>query len=322
MPVFRNLAIAALAFAAGIAHAADEPKALNFGIISTESQANLRPSWDPFLADMAKAVGVPVNAFFASDYSGVIEAQRFKKVDIAWYGNKSAISAVDRADGEVFCQVVNLEGQAGYWSYIVVHKDSGLKTVDDILGRAKDLTFSMGDPQSTSGTLVPGYYVFAQRGIDAKTAFKRLTNAKHEANALAVLNRQVDAATMASDVYDRMNSREPEKVAQLHVAWKSPLLPSDPMVWRKDLPEGMKAKLKDFFVGYGKTPEQKAVIEKLKWSAFRASDNSQLIPIRELELAKKRAEAQADDKLAADEKAKKIAEIDAQLGELRKAVAK
>lgn len=320
--MFRNLAIAALAFAAGIAHAADEPKALNFGIISTESQANLRPSWDPFLADMAKAVGVPVNAFFASDYSGVIEAQRFKKVDIAWYGNKSAISAVDRADGEVFCQVVNLEGQAGYWSYIVVHKDSGLKTVDDILGRAKDLTFSMGDPQSTSGTLVPGYYVFAQRGIDAKTAFKRLTNAKHEANALAVLNRQVDAATMASDVYDRMNSREPEKVAQLHVAWKSPLLPSDPMVWRKDLPEGMKAKLKDFFVGYGKTPEQKAVIEKLKWSAFRASDNSQLIPIRELELAKKRAEAQADDKLAADEKAKKIAEIDAQLGELRKAVAK
>lgn len=320
--MFRNLAIAALAFAAGLAHAADEPKALNFGIISTESQANLRPSWDPFLADMSKAVGVPVNAFFASDYSGVIEAQRFKKVDIAWYGNKSAISAVDRADGEVFCQVVNLEGQAGYWSYIVVHKDSGLKTVDDILGRAKDLTFSMGDPQSTSGTLVPGYYVFAQRGIEAKSAFKRLTNAKHEANALAVLNRQVDAATMASDVYDRMNSREPEKVAQLHIAWKSPLLPSDPMVWRKDLPEGMKAKLKDFFVGYGKTPEQKAVIEKLKWSAFRASDNSQLTPIRELELAKKRAEAQADDKLSADEKAKRIADIDAQLGELRKTMAK
>ncbi len=320
--MFRHLATIALALVASLATAADEPKELNFGIISTESQANLKPSWDPFLADMAKAVGMPVKAFFASDYSGVIEAMRFKKVDIAWFGNKSAITAVDRSDGEVFCQVVNLEGQAGYHSYIITHKDSGLKTIDDILGKAKELTFSMGDPQSTSGTLVPGYYVFAQRGIEAKSAFKRLTNAKHEANALAVLNKQVDAATLASDVYDRMNSREPEKVAQLTIAWKSPLLPSDPMVWRKDLPEAVKGRLKSFFVGYGRTAEEKAVIEKLKWSAFRSSDNSQLIPIRELEIAKKIAEAKADDKLSADEKAKRTAELEAQLGELRKSLVK
>ncbi len=316
--MFRHLATIALALAASLATAADEPKELNFGIIATESQSNLKPTWDPFLADMAKAVGMPVKAFFASDYSGVIEAQRFKKVDIAWYGNKSAIAAVDRAEGEIFCQVVNLEGQAGYYSYIVTHKDSGLKTLEDILGKAKDLNFGMGDPQSTSGTLVPGFYVFAQRGLDPKTAFKRTTNAKHEANALAVLNKQLDAATLASDVYDRMNSREPEKVAQLHVAWKSPMIASDPMVWRKDLPEAVKGKLREFFVTYGKTPEQKVTLEKMKWSAFRPSDNRQLTPFRELEIAKKLAEIKSDDKLSADEKATKTAELEAQLAELKK----
>lgn len=271
--MIRNLVLAALSLAAGLSAASEQPAELNFGIISTESTVNLRPSWDPFLADLQKAAGVPVKSFFASDYSGVIEAMRFKKVDIAWFGNKSAILAVDRADGEVFAKVVALDGTEGYYSYVVAHQDSPFKTIDDVLGKSKDVIFSMGDPNSTSGTLVPGYYIFAQRGIDPKTAFKRLTNAKHEANILAVLNKQADAATCASDVYDRMASREADKIAQIRIVWKSRLLPSDPMVYRKDLPESVKGKVAAFFTSYGSAPGQKEILANLKWSAFRASDN-------------------------------------------------
>jgi phosphonate transport system substrate-binding protein len=315
--VIRHLALfATLSIAAGLSAASEQPAVLNFGIISTESTVNLRPSWDPFLADLQKAVGIPVKSFFASDYSGVIEAMRFKKVDIAWFGNKSAILAVDRADGEVFAKVVGIDGTEGYFSYVLVHKDSPFQSIDDILGKAKDVVFSMGDPNSTSGTLVPGYFIFAKRGLDPKNTFKRLTNAKHEANLLAVLNKQVDAATCASDVYDRLASREADKVAQIRIAWKSMLLPSDPMVYRKDLPEGLKGKIATFFTSYGSAPGQKDVLANLKWSAFRASDNSQLIPIRELEFAKMKLEIDADAKLSADEKKAKIAEIDVRIAAL------
>lgn len=55
------------------AHAEEQEKALNFGIISTESQQNLKPQWEPFLKDMEKSLGVKVNAFFAPDYAGIIE---------------------------------------------------------------------------------------------------------------------------------------------------------------------------------------------------------------------------------------------------------
>ena len=320
--MIRHIAALTLAVSASLATAADEPTELNFGIIATESTVSLKPTWEPFLADMGKTIGVPVKAFFASEYSGVIEAMRFKKVDIAWYGNKSAITAVDRAEGEIFAKVVNLEGQEGYFSYVVVHQDSPFKTIDDVLAKGADLTFSLGDPQSTSGTLVPGYYIFAQRGLDPQKTFKRVTNAKHEANALAVIMKQVDAATMASDVYDRMSTSQAEKVAQLRIAWKSPLIPSDPIAWRKDLSEPMKAKVRSFFLTYGKTEAEKATLAKFKWSAFRASDNSQLIPIRELEISKKRMETEKDDKLSAEDKAKKLAELAAQLELLKQPTSK
>ena len=57
---------------------------INFGIISTESSQNLKADWQPLLDDMAKQTGFKVNAFFAPDYAGVIEAMRFNKVHVAW----------------------------------------------------------------------------------------------------------------------------------------------------------------------------------------------------------------------------------------------
>ncbi len=87
---------------AGMAHA-DQP-VINFGIISTESSQNLKSIWEPFLKDMSQQTGYQVKAFFAPDYAGIIQGMRFDKVDIAWYGNKAAMEAVDRAHGEIFAR--------------------------------------------------------------------------------------------------------------------------------------------------------------------------------------------------------------------------
>ena len=192
------------------AHAEEQEKALNFGIISTESQQNLKPQWTPFLQDMEKKLGVKVNAFFAPDYAGIIQGMRFNKVDIAWYGNLSAMEAVDRANGQVFAQTVAADGSPGYWSVLIVNKDSPINNLNDLLAKRKDLTFGNGDPNSTSGFLVPGYYVFAKNNISASD-FKRTVNAGHETNALAVANKQVDVATNNTENLENLRTREAQR---------------------------------------------------------------------------------------------------------------
>jgi phosphonate transport system substrate-binding protein len=301
------------------AHAQDL-KELNFGIISTESSQNLKSDWQPLLDDMAKKTGYKINAFFASDYAGIIEGMRFNKVHVAWYGNKSAMEAVDRANGEVFAQMVNADGTQGYYSHLIVHKDSPLKNLDDVLKNAKNLSFGNGDPNSTSGFLVPSYYVFAQNKIDVKTAFKVSRGANHESNALAVANKQVDVATNNSENLDKIKDKLPEKFNDIRVVWTSPLIPLDPLVMRKDLPEVTKQKIKDFLFGYGKSSQQeKDVLMKIsKLSAFKPSTNAQLIPIRQLELFKERNKFEADANLPGAEKQAKVAEIDRKLAELAK----
>ncbi len=64
---------------------------INFGFISTEASANLRQDWQPLIDDMSRQTGLKVTAFFASDYAGVIEGMRFNKVQLGWFGNKSAM---------------------------------------------------------------------------------------------------------------------------------------------------------------------------------------------------------------------------------------
>lgn len=291
---------------------------LNFGIISTESSQQLKQQWQPVLDALTQQTGLKVNAFFAPDYAGVIEGMRFNKVQFAWFGNKSAMEAVDRANGEVFAKVVNIDGTEGYYSHLIVHRDSALKSVDDVLKNAKNLNFGNGDPNSTSGFLVPGYYVFAKNNVDTKSAFKVARSANHETNAMAVANKQVDVATNNSETLAKLEKTMPEKVKELRVVWTSPLIASDPLVWRKDLPDATKTKLKAFFTGYGKTsPAEREIMAKLNWSTFKESNNSQLLPIRQLDMFSKRTKVEADTTLAEDDKKRQLAELDKKLAELK-----
>lgn len=311
------LAVFALAVVA-VAPARAQPE-INFGIISTDRSAAIKSLWDPFIEDMQKQTGLKVNAFFATDYTGIIEAQRFNKIQVAWYGNKSAIEAVDRANGEVFAQFIDLHGTPGYYSYIITHRDSPLNSLDDMLRNGKSLTFGSGDPQSTSGTLVPGFYVFAQRGLDPKNVFKVTRPASHGVNLLAVLNKQVDVATNNSEELDKLQLKDPEKRKEVKILWTSPLIPRDPLVWRKDLPDDVKRKVKAFILGYGKDEREKAVLKGMQQIAgFRESTDAQLIPIRQLELAKDKRAAETDTTLSDADRAAKIKAIDARLEALAK----
>jgi len=320
--VFAMLIILVL-FSAAAVSAAEDLKELTLGVIPTESSASAMKGFEPFRADMEKALGIPVKLFIAPDYAGVIEAMRFNKVQIAWFGNKSAIEAVNRADGEVFVQTVDVTGNPGYWSLIVVHKDSPYQNIDEIVRDGKTLTFGNGDPNSTSGYLIPTYYIWGQRGIDPTKHFKLVRNANHETNLMAVANKQVDFATNNTENWDKFSKAHPDQIKNVRAIWKSPLIPSDPMVWRKDLPREWKSKIKGFFLAYGRIGANKeqelAVLKGMSsgWAPFQDSSNHQLLPIMEINYAKDKMKLQGSDSIAATEKTKKMAEIDQQLTEIR-----
>jgi len=308
--------LAATALSASVVFAEDV-KEVNFGIISTESTSNLKHTWTPFIEAMEQGTGLKINAFFAPDYAGVIEAMRFDKVQVAWFGNKSAVEAVDRADGEVFAQTVDSEGNPGYWSLLLTHKDSPLNSVEDVLKCDGTLNFGIGDPNSTSGFLVPTTYVFAKNNVDPAKCFKTVRNANHQSNALSAANKQVDVATNNTENMRRLEKTNPEAFANLKIIWQSPLIASDPLVWRKDLDADIKTKLYTFIMTYGRigTHEDvktaRDVLNTLQWAPFRPSSDAQLYPIRILSLNKDILKVRGDTKLSDDEKNAKIAELQA-----------
>jgi phosphonate transport system substrate-binding protein len=303
----------------GLIHSAVNAQEVNFGFISTEASQNLKADWQPLIDDMEKQTGLKIKAFFASDYAGIIEGMRFNKVQVAWMGNKSAMEAVDRANGEVFAQMVNADGTQGYYSHLIVHKDSPIKNLDDVLKNGKSLSFGNGDPNSTSGFLVPSFYVFAQNKIDPKSFFKVMRSANHETNALAVANKQVDIATNNSENLEKIQEHQPDKFKDIRIVWTSPLIALDPLVMSKALPDATKTKIKNFFYNYAKTDtrEKEIVMKISKLSGFKASSNEQLKPIRQLDLFSKRNKLEGDTSLSDSEKKVKVSEIDQQLASLK-----
>jgi phosphonate transport system substrate-binding protein len=316
----------AMGFAATVARAATPE--LNFGVISTEASVNQKKNWEPFIAAMEKATGLTVHAFYASDYAGVIEAMRFNKVQIAWFGNKSGMEASNRSNAEVFAQVVSKDGSTGYYSHIIVNADSPYHKLEDILKCDKTLDFGIGDPNSTSGFLVPTSYIFAAKNIDPKSCFKTVRNASHQANAMAVAHNQVAAATNNSEDLQRTAKTAPDAFKKIRIIWTSPIIPLDPLMWRKDLPPAVKAKIYTFLMSYGRigTPDEiktaKAILANLIWSPFHPSSDNQLLPIRILEANKTIMKINGDAKLSAEEKAAKIAPLQADIKKYQAAAEK
>jgi phosphonate transport system substrate-binding protein len=320
MIVTAAIPVAALLLGASLASA--QTAEINFGVISTEASVNQKKNWEPFVEAMSKATGLKVNAFYATDYAGVIEAMRFNKVQVAWYGNKSGMEAVDRSNGEVFAQVVSKDGSEGYYSHIIVNSDSPYQTLDDVLKCDKTLDFGIGDPNSTSGFLVPVSYIFAARNIDPKTCFKTVRNGSHEANSMAVANKLVGAATNNSEDLARLEVKNPEARKKIRIVWTSPIIPLDPIVWRKDLDPAVKEKIYKFLLSYGRAgtedeiKQAREILANMLWSPLKPSSNDQLLPIRKLEANKALLKLQADEKIPAEEKAKQAEALKAQIAKL------
>jgi phosphonate transport system substrate-binding protein len=155
--------------------------------------------------------------------------------------------------------------------------------------------------------------------LDPRTHFRVTRSSNHEGNFLAVLNKQVDVATSNSEMTDKVKEKTPERMEQIRILWTSPLIPRDPLVWRKDLPADVKQKVRDFVLAYGKDDREKEILKNMyRLAGFKASSDSQLIPIRQLELAKDRKKFEDDANMSDADKRARLAEIDAKLDALAK----
>ncbi|RAK63272.1 phosphate/phosphite/phosphonate ABC transporter substrate-binding protein [Phenylobacterium kunshanense] len=315
------LALAVAALLAGCGQPKEpERKEVVFSILSAESQASAEDDWAPFLADMSKALGRPVKAYYGSNYTALVEAMRFKQSDLGWFTNQSGLETVRRSNAEVFARSVNPTGIDGYEAVIIVKKGSGV-TLDRILACDRTLSFGMGDPKSTSGTLAPMTYLFAPRKIDPATCFKTVRSANHETNLFAISGGLLDAATNNTASMDRLRLLDTDvarrTLANVEIVWRSPRIPEDPLVWRKDLDPKLKKQIADFMFSYGvgNTPEaarQRAVLEQIQTKPFVAANDSHLIPVREMEATGQLIEARNRGDAAA------IAKADAALAQVQK----
>ena len=213
---------------------------LTIGLIPAEDSQAMVESSRQVLDSLQQQMGVPVKAFVATDYNGVIEALRAKKLDVAYLGPFSYVLANSIADVEAFAVAVTKKtGQSAYRSVIIARKDSGLATPADLKGRS----FAFVDPTSASGHLFPKAGLL-QAGYDPERTFGRVIfSGSHDASILAVAHKKVDAAAVADRILASAIAKGTVKQEDLHIVWSSSPIPESPMVWRKDLDPALKDKV-------------------------------------------------------------------------------
>ena len=221
-------------------HASAQQRALTIGLIPAEDSQAMIESSRQVLDALQQQLGMPVKPFVATDYNGVIEALRAKKLDVAYLGPFSYVLASSVAEVEAFSVAVTKKtGQSAYRSVILARKDSGLRSVAELKGR----NFAFVDPSSASGHLFPKAGL-QQTGLDPETYFGRVVfSGSHDASILAVANKKVDAAAVADRIFNSAVAKGTVKQDDFVVLWSSRPIPESPMVWRKDLDPALKEKL-------------------------------------------------------------------------------
>src|SRR5262249_10045801 len=286
------LALTPLAWTS-LAHAVDPswPRELTFALLSTEAAPEVVRRWGPILTQLEKDLGIKVKHVTASDYRGTIEALKFKKAEIGHLGPKAYVEATNDnyANIEPVVQVRQANGALGYRSCLIVHVDSDLFSPEDIGGK----TFAFSDPNYTSGYLVPITMFLNEMGINPKQHFSKLTfSGSHEASILAVMNKKVEvASTNLPDVQQLTREGKVPRGA-LRIIWVSKLIPNDPIVVRKDLPDSLRQAIQDSLVAMQeKHPEVFAAVGSIV-GGFQKVDDAQYQVIRELNETSKRLVAQ------------------------------
>ncbi|MCF8485159.1 MAG: phosphonate ABC transporter substrate-binding protein [Rhodobacteraceae bacterium] len=246
------LALAATTALSGVA-AAEGITEFNIGILGGENAQDRMTSNECFRAKMEEALGVPVKVFTPADYDGVIQGLLGGTIDYAWLGASSYAKTylTDPEAVEVALTKQNLDGSTGYYSFGFARKDSGITKIED----AKGKVFAFGDPNSTSGYLVPGAELQENLGKLDEYFGEVKFSGGHEQTIVGVANGDFAAGVSWGDglgnwedgynsgAFRRASDAGLVDMNDLVQIWQSKLIPEGPMVVRKALPQDVKDKV-------------------------------------------------------------------------------
>ena len=217
---------------------------LSIGLIPSEDPRLMASEYQPLIDHLAKALRMEVKPFVATDYNGVIEALRSKKLDVAMLGPFSYVLATTVADVEAFAVPETSKAGVSYHAVIIARKDRGFRTLTDLKGR----NFAFVDPSSTSGHLFPKA-ALVKLGYDPDAFFGRVVfSGGHDASVLSVQNGKTDAAAVADALLEAAYARGVVKREDLQVLWTSEPIPTVPYVMRKDLPDELRKRIRAAFL--------------------------------------------------------------------------
>jgi phosphonate transport system substrate-binding protein len=249
---------------AGCGNSPSSPKVLRVGFVPAEDAQQVIQNAQPLVAILQERLKMDVQPFVATDYTGVVEALRVNKLDIAFLTPASYVLAKNESNVRVALKSER-KGSAFYFAAIITRADSGIKKLEDLRGK----TFAFGDPLSTSANVFPRK-LFHEKGIDPVRDFKQiLYSGGHDATVLAVFNGKVDAGATYANSTDGEDTawarylKNPDDIKKIHAIAYSEPIPADNLVFAGGLDEGLAKQIEEVFLELSRDPKGKKMLRDL-----------------------------------------------------------
>ena len=260
----RGLSLAALtlSMATFSAHA-DTPAVLRVSAIPDEAPTELQRKFKPLGEYLSQATGMQVVFTPVSDYAAVVESLATKKLDLAWLGGFTYVQAKIRTNGTAIPIVQRAEDAVFTSKFITA--DPSIQTLADLKGK----TFAFGAPSSTSGSLMPRYFLL-QDGLNPEKDFKTVAySGAHDATVAFVAAGKAEAGVLNTSVWDKLVETKKVDTSKVRVFATTPTYFDYNWTVRGDLDAAITKKLTDAFLALDPAkPEHKAIMDLQRASKF------------------------------------------------------
>ena len=238
----RLSAVSALAAIGALPLAAQAEEVLRVSAIPDEAPTELQRKFAPLGAYLEAETGMKVSFVPVTDYAAVVEALATRKIDMAWLGGFTFVQASIRTKGTAVPLVQRAE-DAKFTSKFITASE-GIKGFADLKGK----TFAFGAPSSTSGHLMPRYFL-GQEGINPDRDFKNTAfSGAHDATVAFVQAGKVDAGVLNASVWDKLVEQKKVDTAKVRVFATTPAYFDYNWTVRGDLDPKLQARLRDAFL--------------------------------------------------------------------------
>ena len=219
----------------------------------------------PLAKYLSDATGITVKFTILSRYGNIVDRFTAEKLDGAFFGSFTGALAIQKLGVVPLARPVNLDGESTYHGYLFVRKDSGIRSVSDMKG--KKMAFV--DKATTAGYIFPVAYLKEYGVSNVNNYFSETFYAgSHDAAMYAVLSKHADIGAAKNTVYNITRKSDPRIDKELVILAESSKVPSNGLCVRKGLNPDLVHKLREALLKLDKSPEGKAVLDKLKFVKF------------------------------------------------------